>query len=354
MVERDEVLRFEDIMARMPFWDYPRASAGVRTLVEAGVDRGLSVERCLASTRLRPADLSDPDLLVEAGQELQVMRNLLGALGDVPGLGVDAGCRITVGSFGIWGYAMLTSPTWGDALAIAFRFARLSYAFVNPRPRRGVTPTFVDFDLSEIPPDMRDFITERDLAASIALLEGIGGRRVPLRVQTHLTGARLRALQSVTTTMRVIGNCAGDAVIADAGAEAEPLPQADAMTLRVAERACQEIIERRAARRGVAARVRSRLLEHPDLKPAMAAVAADLHIEVRTLRRHLAAEDTTFQQLRDEVHQTLAIELLTTAALSVEDVATRLGYSDAAGFSHAFKRWTGSTPGAYRTASRNA
>lgn len=334
----------------MAFWDYPRASAGVRTLVEAGVGRGLTVERCLASTGLRPADLDDADLIVEGGQELQVMRNLVGALGDIPGLGVDVGRRFTVGSFGIWGYTMLTSPTWGEALAIAVRFARITYAFVNPRPRAGVSPPYLDIDLSDVPADMREFITERDLAASIALLEGIGGRRVPLRFQTHLTGERLRALQSVTTTMRVIGDCPADALIVDAGAENERLPQADAITLRDTERACQELVERRSARRGVAARVRARLLEHPDLKPAMDAIATELHVEVRTLRRQLAAEGTTFQELRDEIHHTLAVEMLTTAALSVQDVAMRLGYSDAAGFSNAFKRWTGSTPGAYRRA----
>ncbi len=44
------------------------------------------------------------------------------------------------------------------------------------------------------------------------------------------------------------------------------------------------------------------------------------------------------------------MELLATAQLSVESVAERMGYAETASFIHAFKRWTGSTPGKYRAA----
>lgn len=42
------------------------------------------------------------------------------------------------------------------------------------------------------------------------------------------------------------------------------------------------------------------------------------------------------------------IDYVTTCALSVEDGAPALGFSDAFGFRHAFKRWTGMTPSEYR------
>ncbi len=46
----------------------------------------------------------------------------------------------------------------------------------------------------------------------------------------------------------------------------------------------------------------------------------------------------------------LAEEMLTAAPLSVDDIAIRLGYAEATPFIHAFKRWTGLTPAAYRRA----
>ena len=46
--------------------------------------------------------------------------------------------------------------------------------------------------------------------------------------------------------------------------------------------------------------------------------------------------------------ETLAEELLTTANLKLEEVAMRLGYAEPANFIHAFKRWKGVSPNAFR------
>jgi len=108
------------------------------------------------------------------------------------------------------------------------------------------------------------------------------------------------------------------------------------------------LLERRMARRGTAARVRARLLERLDAKPTAAKVAAELHMEERTLRRHLTAEGTSFSELLDEVHETLATQLLCIPSLSIEEIARRLGYADGPAFTRAFRRWSGQTPSAWR------
>ena len=77
-------------------------------------------------------------------------------------------------------------------------------------------------------------------------------------------------------------------------------------------------------------------------------VAEKLHASPRTLRRKLAQEDTSFQELTTEVRSTLAKELLLSGKFSIDQVAERLGYSDSAAFHHAFKRWTGKSPSSYR------
>ena len=48
------------------------------------------------------------------------------------------------------------------------------------------------------------------------------------------------------------------------------------------------------------------------------------------------------------------MELLGTARISVESVGERLGYAETASFIHAFKRWTGTTPGKFRAEQRQA
>ncbi|WP_211153216.1 helix-turn-helix domain-containing protein [Nocardia farcinica] len=73
-------------------------------------------------------------------------------------------------------------------------------------------------------------------------------------------------------------------------------------------------------------------------------VARALHLSTRTMRRRLGEAGTSYQILRDEVRETLAEQMLGTGALSVHDVAIRLGYAESASFIHAFKHWKGVRP----------
>jgi AraC-like DNA-binding protein len=48
----------------------------------------------------------------------------------------------------------------------------------------------------------------------------------------------------------------------------------------------------------------------------------------------------------------LAIEYLRKTSMTSEEIASRLGYSDAANFRHAFIRWTGKSPSDFREVAR--
>jgi AraC-like DNA-binding protein len=82
----------------------------------------------------------------------------------------------------------------------------------------------------------------------------------------------------------------------------------------------------------------------------MGEVAAVLCMSERTLRRRLHKEGTTFAALCDEIRRSTAEQLLSCSRLPIEHIAGRLGYAEPASFIHAFKRWKGRTPGAYRSA----
>jgi AraC-like DNA-binding protein len=59
-------------------------------------------------------------------------------------------------------------------------------------------------------------------------------------------------------------------------------------------------------------------------------------------------EDSSYQQILTEVRYQLAREYLGTSSLPLEEVSVLLGYSTPGNFSHAFKRWHGSSPRQYR------
>jgi AraC-like DNA-binding protein len=77
-------------------------------------------------------------------------------------------------------------------------------------------------------------------------------------------------------------------------------------------------------------------------------IADRLHLSERTLRRRLQAEGTRHKKLVEEIRQELATRYLESSDLGVADIAFLLGFSQAAAFNRAFRRWTGKTPGEYR------
>ncbi|WP_141216627.1 MULTISPECIES: helix-turn-helix domain-containing protein [Nocardiaceae] len=71
-------------------------------------------------------------------------------------------------------------------------------------------------------------------------------------------------------------------------------------------------------------------------------------ISTSTLKRHLGSEGTTFRELRQAFLQERATVRLLDSSVTVAEVAAELGYSDVASFLHAFPRWTGRSPRAFR------
>jgi AraC-like DNA-binding protein len=83
-------------------------------------------------------------------------------------------------------------------------------------------------------------------------------------------------------------------------------------------------------------------------RPNIESVAGDLAVSARNLQNKLKAEGTTFQELLDHVRKETALTLLKDPNVSIYDVSFLLGFSEQSSFNHAFRRWTGSTPKAYR------
>jgi len=77
-------------------------------------------------------------------------------------------------------------------------------------------------------------------------------------------------------------------------------------------------------------------------------VADAMNMSVRTLRRKLSEENTSFRALVDQLRMTMAVSYLRDTDLTVEEIAASLGFSDAANFRHAFRRWTKAAPGEFR------
>jgi len=330
-------------------WRVRRGIASVHLLVQLAQERGCDPQACLAGSGISMRTLRDPHAEIEARCELTVVRNLLRLTANPPGLGLEAGRRYRLTTYGLWGYALLSSRTLRSAAELALRYLDLTFAFARFRAESRPREFRILLDETEIPNDCRQFLLERDAAGTVALyrdvfLGDIPLRRVGFRFARPAYARRFEEYFNGPVAFRQPEN----EIVIDAAIADRPLPQAHEHTARLCEEQCRALLDRRRSRLPASELVRYHLVR-PGAPTTIGAVARSMGVAPRTLHRRLAAEGTSFRQLLAEVRHMLAEELLA-QRLSVGEVAERLGYAEPASFIHAFKRWTGGPPGAHRVA----
>jgi len=77
-------------------------------------------------------------------------------------------------------------------------------------------------------------------------------------------------------------------------------------------------------------------------------IASNLAVSARNLQNRLKEEKTSYQKIFDHVRKEVASDYLIKKNISICDIAFLLGFSEQSAFNHAFKRWSGLTPGQYR------
>ena len=77
-------------------------------------------------------------------------------------------------------------------------------------------------------------------------------------------------------------------------------------------------------------------------------IARALAISQRTLSRRLCAEGTNFSVIMDAVRRSLAEQYVGEQSIPLSQAARLLGYDGQTSFTHAYRRWTGTSPSAAR------
>jgi AraC-like DNA-binding protein len=328
-----------------------RGTGSVALLCALAAEHGLPRDRALAGTGIDEAALSDPSAEITAAQEVRLIATLTDELSET--IGLTAGARYRLTTYGIWGFALLSSRTIRESNEVAMRFLDLTYALTRISAQEGDGEFALFFDDLDLPEPVRRFVLLRDTTAALHLWrERLGQAVVPLRVALRLPEPSDPGPYEVAFGVRPSFAAPRSVVAFDAGLLDHPLPQAAPLTAALCEAQCRDLLERRQSSRGTSGRVRDLLLRDPRQMPGQEQVAAALHVSVRTLRRHLDEEGTSFRAVVEQTREYLAEELLVTAGLSIEQVAERIGYSEASSFVHAFRRWKGISPRRWAQASR--
>ncbi|MCX6394922.1 MAG: AraC family transcriptional regulator ligand-binding domain-containing protein [Propionibacteriales bacterium] len=331
---------------------------GTRMVCEVAEELGLAVTDVLAGTPLTPADLRSSDLEVAGEDEITAVRNLLALIAGTPdevGIGVRVGMRATLANLGLFGFAVMVCPTLRDLMTVGLRFFSLTALHTSVTFSENAGRMTMTVDGGHLPEDVRMFFVEREVAGLFATLPPfinpvLAENADQVRVEIAAEASYLESLAALLPIDGISFGAERNQVSFPSSMLDAPLPQADPATLQVCVAQCEELIQRRTRRHGLAEEVRNLIVATPGSLASLPQVAAALDLHPRTLRRRLAEESTTFRDLLGEVRSALAAELIAQVGLSVEEAASRLGYSETAAFTRAFRTWYGMPPSQFRNA----
>jgi AraC-like DNA-binding protein len=314
----------------------------------------------LAEAAIAAPLLAQDDARVPAQSFAQLWMAVARALDD-EFFGLDAR-RMKLGTFAMLCHAMAGQATVGAALRQALRGFGLVFDDIGARLQLqgGQASLQIDSRIQAAPDgsDARRFADETLLVMLHGLLCWLAGRRVPLaRVDwAHPAPAHADEYRRMFGPLQRF-DAPATAVLFDARVLSAATAVTPASLKAFLRDAPQSVFLKQVLPNGLGDRAR-RLCRHAldqgQAAPTLAELGRALGLSTATLRRRLDAEGAAWGPLKDAVRCDLALQLLAEGRLSVADIATRLGFEDASTFYRAFRKWTGSAPGAWRRAQQAA
>lgn len=267
------------------------------------------------------------------------------------GFGLKAGAGVGPASFNVVSYLLQSAPTLRAALALVQKYQRLisdggrfqtitgpEACWVVYHPRQGA----LAFSPHQI---------ESVLAAVVVFARWVTGSALrPQRVQ--LSQARIGPLAGY----REVFQCPVDfeqafsgVLLANAQLDA-PLPQANAQLAQAHQQQAAARLAALSRQDGLEQTLRMWIASQlQGQAPARAQAARALGLSERTLARRMRAEGLSYSALLDGVRRDAALQAVAQTTRALSDIALALGYAEPSVFTRAFRRWTGATPGQWRS-----
>jgi AraC-like DNA-binding protein len=338
------------------------------SLVDAAADQDIDAAQVLAGTGVKLRQLRDPDHRTSIAQLLRAAGNVLDA-GAEPRIAFSAGGRMNISSYGMYGYALLCCATLRHVTELAVKYhglatpvQRLSF---HEEAHEGVWTLEDGVGLEPDSPLYRFFVEFQFAVHKRLGTDLLGPIYRIARVRTRYAAPRepggraayREHLQCPVEFSQPANELRFERRLLD-----EHPTYRNAITVKMVSGLCECLLDEIGQARtghadgdgelaapGIAAQVARLLVEEPGRFDDMETIAARMNITSRTLRRWLQAEGTSFLAVLADVRCALAKQYLRTTRMTTEDIAEALGFSDAANFRHAFRRWTGRRPGEFRS-----
>jgi AraC-like DNA-binding protein len=315
------------------------------------IDQSCPVREILRDVNIQQEDIYSPKTRISLAELMTACKNAIRLSSD-PHLPYRIGTSIHVSAYGMYGFAILCCPDFRKAMA----FAQLYHALAAPlatiefTEQQGSASWVIEpIARAVTDPQVYRFITEMQIGIHISLMRDVMGPAfTPDQINLAYPESRDFGLPAdqigcplsfASRTNQIIFRSAWLDRAANLG---------NRTTYPAVVALCDDLLIELKSRIGLAGEIRALLLRDIANAPTLAAIAKLLEMSDRSLRRQLREQGISFRGLRDELRMQIALKYLRTTELANEDIALALGFSDAANFRRAFRRWTDKSPSEIR------
>jgi AraC-like DNA-binding protein len=325
----------------------PTASGGIARAAYAAAKKArLDVRALLKKSDLTLSQAEKHEIRISVKSQIKFLNEVAGALPN-DRLGFHLAQSVDLRELGLLYYVVASSESLEDALMRVARYSAIHNEGVHIacRPRRQMIS--IKFDYVGVTRVGDRHQIEFFATILLRLCRAITGRRLsPELVRfSHRRSAVPPEMASLFACDIEFG-AGADEIVFPGSAKGIRIVNADPYLNALLLRYCDEIIsQRRVKPGGWRANVENAIAALlPHAEATIDNVARRIGVSRRTLARRLASENATFSGVMNELRRSLAERYLEERELKMAEIAWLLGYREFGAFSHACKRWTGSSP----------
>lgn len=325
----------------------PTAAGGITRLAIARAHAaGIRLQPLLAAAGLTASQVEDRKVRLNVQNQIKFVELVAGALPD-DYLGFHLAQDLNLRQVDLLYYVLASSRVLGDALQRAERYSKIVNEGISVQYRTGkniaIAIKYVDvkrqsdrhrieFWLASLMRSCRQ-ITNSNLMAS----------RVKVMHQRTEKTSEFQAFFGCDVEF----GADVDEIIFPGPVADMPLLNADPHLNDLLIGYCEDALSRKRVGRGsLRPNLENAIVPLlPHGKVRAGEIARTLGMSSRTLARRLSSESLNFAKILDELRSELASHYLRDEGLTISHIAWLLGYREVSAFTHAFKRWTGVTPG---------
>ncbi len=276
---------------------------------------------------------------------------LCAELSNNPDFGLTMNERVDITMYGLFGYLLLNSSTVRDLLMTLERYYSIyhaggvSFKIVHEKDTIKIRYCF-DHAISV----NSRHITEWALGfVACYLKEPLGEIAKPL--STHLSHGEPQNKQKLYSIFgeHIVFNEPDNYLIYPKSILNKPLSNVDPELLKILRKQADKTLKNYLKSTTFLHKIQSLLVERISGEQATAeAIAKEFNLTISTFKRRLVQEKINFRQVKEEVKNNRAKQLLGETQVSISDIARKTGYTDQSSFTRFFIRCNKITPKKFR------